>query len=823
MSQPSTPTSSRRPSGLDASVTHFHLADSKHALDRSGATFTTTSSPALPPRDVAPTPRQHPVRLTASPETHRPDSLLPGDAGLFSPALGVRHTASMARPASTGRPTSNLRHPSSPAASIRSVHPSADRHRLRANLTTHKNERNPLASTSPQHPSAAGTGEGTRLAQMRRQTPPKPGAARIPAFPLATTRPVPVHTPQQPSASSTTTSSPSLTTRDTTPLHNREPDTGEGTGLRQMLAQTPARPGVVPASSFTTTRPAALNTPPQPDASSSTRTTITPLAAPPELVRDDGGQSPPPPPAIPDESPQVARQEPVSGPALTTPPNQEPATPPLRGVAAAKAAWLGVCARHEGNPEGRLLRDETQGVHPRTLDEVHRLNRLFTVAQTGAREDPALSGRLDALYTIYASNTPPGIQTHHVARTSATLEALLELGTTPQTLRLAIFMSRVRDFFSQMSASMAGYLGSWFAGACTTIAMLREGVPETVTTPTSAMVIGVGSRTTARFIRHAGMAPGWTRVVATDDTRQTVPAIRTYSGFARSTLAYWPFMASLSYVTWGTPDPAHADGKAQRAQWALDRQEARRYYNVFATLGVGAHRYFTAPEREITWLNALDGPGDPPEYRKHVMKGAIEELTNLEKTAKSAAWYVLARPFIGVWGALYLGDAWRSIQSTMAQYNPAASAGGQVFGKPSDTKSHHPALEPVPMTEAQAIRARSGNLMMLAALVAVVAVINLARRTTADYPRGSHFIDSGLDILLLAAWGGIVSSVEVESLENPSITDESRRLTAQWHLELAQAGGFGPVAEVPGAVNPNQVAPPRDLTDDPEAPDPDEV
>lgn len=756
MSQPSTPNQSRRPSGLNGSVTHFHLPESKQTLKPPGATFTTTSSSALP-LDVAPTPGLRPASLAVNPGARRPDSLLltDADAGLFNSPPGVRHTSSMVRPVSSVR---KLRRTSSPYQSTLSVPAPVNEQRLRESVSAQKHARNPLNGASPPRPLVPDdNGEGTGLHLTRLQTPAKPAGARI------------------------------------------------------------------PASSFTTTRSPAQNTPTQLVVSSSTTTTTvtSPVARPEPLpVSEDDAQSPPPPPAYPGDSQHAAPQEPLPDPALTTPPNQEPATPPLADMDAATMEWLRVCARHKHNPEGRLLRDKAQGVHPRTVDEVQRLDQLFAFAQDGARRDAALSGRLDALYTVYASNTPPGIQTHRVARTSATLEAQLELGYTPQTLRLAIFMSRVRDFFSQMSTSMAGYLGSWFAGACTTIAMLRKEVPETVTTPTSAMVIGVGSRATARFIRHAGMAPGWTRAVATDGTRQTVPAIRTFSGFARSTLAYWPFMASLSYVTWGTPDPAHTDSKAQRAQWALDRQEARRYYNIFATLGVGAHRYFTAPDREITWLNALDEPGDPPGYRKHVMKGAIEELTNLEKTAKSAAWYVLARPFIGVWGAFYLGDAWRSIQSTMAQYNPAASAGGQTCGNSSDTKGHHPALEPVRMTEAQAIRARSGNLMMLAGLVAVVAIINLARRTTADYPRGSHFIDSGLDILLLAAWGGIVSSVEVESLENPSIAEESRRLNAQWHLELAQAGGFGPVAEVPGVVNPHQVAP---QPDDPEAPEHDEV
>jgi hypothetical protein len=426
--------------------------------------------------------------------------------------------------------------------------------------------------------------------------------------------------------------------------------------------------------------------------------------------------------------------------------------------------------------------------HAATEADRSALRALIDAAQARAGQQGA--DRLDKLYALYREHTPESIQKHQLARTIATLMVLIEHDVTPETLQAALRWAARRDLAAQVVAGLIGYTGSWFVGTTVSLLMVKQGFKPGTSIAASAAVTAFGTRLMTRWLRLADTGPTWRRTVGGfDPDGKAVPAIRTRTGFAVSSAAYWPFLASLYSVTalWAHPSRAFTVGEArERAVAILD---ARRFLNYAATVGVALHRYFAplAVERlsdppvavEHAWLDGRARPGTEGTLGQisgeHVLLGAIQELSGgtpsaLRGAARSACQLLQSVP--------------RTLLPCAAEVGDAPSAPGVV-----DT------VAPPPGRLAR-------DTLLVFGLMAVVAMTGLLRTMASDpevsggphpgepasttaHPRAMDFFG---DSFLVLGWGVLMAAADMTSPEIDSIDRDSKRVAGERHERLAELG-----------------------------------
>ncbi len=452
---------------------------------------------------------------------------------------------------------------------------------------------------------------------------------------------------------------------------------------------------------------------------------------------------------------------------------------------------------YEGRPGASLRAWVAE--HPATEADRPALQALFEAAQARAGQQGA--DRLDKLYALYREHTPESIQKHQLARTIATLKVLIEHDVTPETLQAALRWAARRDLAAQVVAGLIGYTGSWFVGTTVSLLMVKQGFKPGTSIAASAAVTAFGTRLMTRLLRLADTGPTWRRTVGGfDQDSKAVPAIRTRTGFAVSSAAYWPFLASLYSVTalWAHPSRAFTAGEArERAVAILD---ARRFLNYAATVGVALHRYFAplAVERlsdppiavEHAWLDGRARPGtDGTQISgEHVLLGAIQELSGgtssaLRGAARSACQLLQSVP--------------RTLLPCAAEVSDGPSAPGVV-----DT------VAPPPGRLAR-------DTLLVFGLMAVVAMTGLLRTMASDpevsggphpgepasttaHPRAMDFFS---DSFLVLGWGVLMAAADMTSPEIDSIDRDTKRVAGERHERLAERGRSAASSQQAGPVD----------------------
>lgn len=400
------------------------------------------------------------------------------------------------------------------------------------------------------------------------------------------------------------------------------------------------------------------------------------------------------------------------------------------------------------------------GVVARTPAEVEALRDLFQTAQalTQRRENPIPATRLDQLYTLYLQHVPRSLQQRDVQRTIATLKALLVHDVSPEKLQSALTWAARRDAVAQVVAGMIGYSGSWFVGTTVALEMVRAGFKPTTALLTSAVTTGFGTRLMTRWLRLTDSGPSWRAVVGVNAKEEVVPALRTRTGFAMASAAYWPFLGTLFYITATMPHPARALTSEEAGERSLAILDARRMLNYVATLGVAIHRYLSptlsravssAPlEADPVWL---DGKNE----RRLI--GAVDQLSG--------------------GASAFAMDAGRAALRLLI---PCAVGDRRAH----DSKSVPNTLNPFRLS------LEGRDLGMLMVLIGVVAATGLIRSlgSDPDVAGGPHTgqppsmtqrplpMEYVADTFLVLAWGVAMAWVDRVGMDEGSVATDSKRV-----------------------------------------------
>ncbi len=383
------------------------------------------------------------------------------------------------------------------------------------------------------------------------------------------------------------------------------------------------------------------------------------------------------------------------------------------------------------------------------------------------------------LFNAYKKHTPAIVLANSVERTAKTLKALLDAGITADKLETACTMSRIRDIGAQLTASTAGYLGSFFTFNSVLAKLIREQADPAVQSTLPALVHTATSLVVQRFLRTAEMYPGWTRPVEADSKGAPAGAITTDRGYQKTLAQYWPFFAPLLVASLGTPDPALATDPATRLDRTADRVELRRDWGFLATAGVALHRIY-AFDREHVWLDA----SNPAKER--TMRGAIAELTSVPQTAAALGKYVLVRPLAGAAGVMGL------------DLHPAVNAAYEwASGTARDSKDERPAW-PQPSGVSGLFSQLRTTAMRATALLSPMYLFNAARSLSNSAPGHSNLINVANDTLLIAGWGYAMAESEHRVATDPELSAENALRSQRQQVALARR------------ATPAQVAPPAE-------------
>ncbi len=486
-----------------------------------------------------------------------------------------------------------------------------------------------------------------------------------------------------------------------------------------------------------------------------------------------------PPKGDPQAAPAVLREEEdeLRDGARQPPANARPAPPRMR-------------TRMEPPPpaaEPREGRDLAQALnlqgHEVLEARLAGCRRLADLRVQRGEQDP---GYLDRLHREYLARVPTQVHMHH-ERTLEAVATLVDYDIAPQQLPQASFWGRVRDFFTQMSATQDGYLSSWYPAGAITLALINEDKDEMAKILFPALMASAGLLMGIRFLRKGDLFTTWTRPYSFD--HQNNVAVGTLEGwnFLRSVAAYWGFAPTLALIShFVLPPDDVADPTARRKAHAIALTQARMKYNFISTALVGLHRYFMLP-RELTFLNPLDPPGTPEDRRgeaRRAMVGAIQELSaprgrrypGLVAAGKSglAVGGYVKHLFIGAGRTLLVDEAWNAAK---------AWRDGR------------------PVTFQYSADSATRDISRLCLLFTAAIVLNLLRtwgnRPWEDSTKWNDVLDIAALPLL---WGLGTALADRLNLDNQSIRDDNTYNETRRRARLAQGVPLQPVP--PAAVAP---------------------
>ncbi len=483
-----------------------------------------------------------------------------------------------------------------------------------------------------------------------------------------------------------------------------------------------------------------------------------------------------------DRTDSAASQSSTWGPRVKT------ALDEVRQQGQLNARWLRVLEgdKTSGLPKDSEFLKDTLNLHkqedaPRALEALCELTcRLPRGGGQPAqgKKPPYRPQDLDALYLAYKKNTPSIVLNNSVARTVKTLHALLEAGITPAQVKQACAMSLVRDIGAQLTASLAAYGGSFFTFNTVLAKLMRDGADDAVQAAAPPLAHTVASLIVHRFIRAAEMGPGWTRAVAAGENGETLGAILTKPGFAKTVAQYWPFFGPLLCASVNLPDPANTKDKPEKTDRAASRVEFRRDWGFVATAFVALHRIL-AFDREHVWLDASTEP------KRLAMLGAIDELTSVPKTAASLAKYVLVRPLAGLFG-MVLVDA-----------HPKINKASEWMYGIKDSKSELDAgVQSVGISGY--LKHKGLSLKRAALLMLPMGLFNTARGFTNSVPGSSALINVANDALLIGVWGYAMGEQERSIAKDESLKKENAGRASRQMMALARRA-----KDVAPAANPS--------------------
>lgn len=439
--------------------------------------------------------------------------------------------------------------------------------------------------------------------------------------------------------------------------------------------------------------------------------------------------------------------------------------------------WTNFMERDDLWPEGACA--GLRALVPKTESELRDLQKLVRVAGARSRLDPHDRNHrapdcADRLLAVYQEYIDRAVAQGDVSRAVRTVLALLQDGTSPETLRWACRMALARDFLSQEVVSQVGYWASF--GAFNTLALqLKEDEAHPALLSTLPLALHtVAPLVAQRWLRHAEMAPGWTRPIGQGPNGEILPAVETDEGRAVIERQYRVFLGSLGLAT----------GEAyfgDNDRWS--RTEIRRSWGALAAALVALDRHLGF-RRDHPWLDA----STPDKHR--IMRGAIDELTSPVNTATALAKYVVVRPVVGalsmVWNAFAGSDLHGRLYRSWEHVAPAQPASGS--SQRSDAKANGmPELPPVaPAGVFQGWRTTAARMSLFAAPMALYSQLRSAPDALDGLDAvGLHAV---VDNVLVWTWGPAMYQQERITAGDPGIRQENQGRARQWAASLGRRG-----------------------------------